>query len=102
MKTRRIPLGELESLDGDWIDRQRRPYVRSGTAFVPVKEGFSWDVDIPERRRFTGRKFFMAGSVAIIQGDEPTPEEVLAIERWKHPSGILWVRSYQGIRRVPR
>lgn len=101
MKTRRIPLGELASLDAEWIDRDRRPYIRTGTAYVPVKEGFAWEVEIPERRRFAGRKYFLTGSVAVIQGEEPTGEEVREIERWVHPSGVLWVRSCQGVQRIP-
>ncbi len=43
----------------------------------------------------------MAGSIAILQGKEPAPEEIDRIEAWKKPSAILWVRSYRGAERIP-
>jgi tRNA wybutosine-synthesizing protein 2 len=102
MKVRRVAPENLPALTGQsWVEKNRRPYVDGGVAFVPVRNGFDSDLDLPERRPYTGRGFAMIGSIAVLQGDEPTAEEVRQIEAWTHPTGILWVRSREGIMRIP-
>jgi tRNA wybutosine-synthesizing protein 2 len=102
MRSRRIPAGLLRSIrDDDWIDRNRRPYIAQGTAYVPVKEGYPWDTDLPPKASYEGRGFFMAGRTAIVQGSEPTQADLDRIEAWKKPAAILWVRSCRGVERIP-
>jgi len=102
MRSRRIPVELLRSVhDADWVDRDRRPYVTGAVAYVPVRDGHPWEVDIPKKAVYQGRGYFMAGRIAVFQGDEPTPAEIDQVEAWKKPSAILWVRSCSGVERIP-
>jgi tRNA wybutosine-synthesizing protein 2 len=102
MKARRVSLDRLAALkDEHWVERTRRPYVRDGIAYVPVRDGEDADAVLPERRPYTGRGFTMIGSIAVLQGDEPTDDQVRQIEAWMKPTGILWVRSRNGVLRIP-
>ncbi|NYT08291.1 MAG: SAM-dependent methyltransferase, partial [Methanomicrobiales archaeon] len=84
-----------------WVDRSRRPYVSQGTAYIPVKEGYFWDTELSPKILYRGRGFFMAGTIAILQGRKPTDTEIDRIEAWKKPAAILWVRSCRGVERIP-
>ncbi len=102
MRTRIIPAEMLRSLqDAPWIDTTRRPYREKDTAFVPVREGFSSDRILPPRHTYRGRRFTMIGSIAVLQGKEPTDEEIRELQEWKEPTAILWIRSYRGRERIP-
>jgi tRNA wybutosine-synthesizing protein 2 len=102
MKVRRVPPDHLPALTGeDWVDGTRRPYVDQGIAYVPVSDGNDFDLHLPERRTYTGTGFIMIGPIAVLQGEKPTEEEVRKIEAWKHPAGIIWVRSRDGVMRIP-
>ena len=102
MRSRRIPAELLSAVrDADWIDHTRRPYVEQGTAYVPVKEGYPCDIELPPKVPYQGRGFFMAGPIAIVQGRKPTTAEIDRIEAWKKPAAILWIRSYRGVERIP-
>ena len=86
MRSRRIPVELLRSVhDADWVDRDRRPYVTGAVAYVPVRDGHPWEVDIPKKAVYQGRGYFMAGRIAVFQGDEPTPAEIDQVEAWKKP-----------------
>jgi tRNA wybutosine-synthesizing protein 2 len=86
---------------GDWVDYQRRPYVSGATAFIPVKDGYPFDCEIAERRHYNGRGFFMLGEVAVIHGIKPSQQEVEKIVTFRHPKGILWIRSVHDTARTP-
>ncbi len=102
MRSRRVPAELLRSIrDADWVDWERRPYVSQGIAYVPVKDGYPSDTDLPPKISYRGRGFFMAGTIAILQGREPTVVEIDRIETWKKPAAILWVRSCRGVERIP-
>jgi tRNA wybutosine-synthesizing protein 2 len=102
MKARRIPPDLLPTLKNeDWVETSRGSYVRDGMAYVPVKEGYPYDMILPRRRAYTGRGFSMLGSIAVLQGEEPADEEIREVERWRKPTGIIWIRSCNGVLRIP-
>lgn len=102
MRVRQVPVPDLGHIDGEaWVDQQRRPYVRNGVAYVPVRDGYACEQVLPRRAPYTGRGFYLVGTIAILQGTEPTDAETAAIQAWKNPSGILWIRSYRGAERIP-
>jgi tRNA wybutosine-synthesizing protein 2 len=102
MRVRQVPLHDLQKIEGeDWWRRERSPYVSNGIAYVPVKDGYPADTELSPRRPYQGRGFFMIGTIAVLHGKEPTDAEILEIETWKNPTGIIWVRAYRGRERIP-
>jgi tRNA wybutosine-synthesizing protein 2 len=102
MRIRKIPADMLRSLrDAPWVDLTKKPYREKDTVFVPVREGYSFDEILPPRHPYRGRRFTMIGSIAVLQGKEPTDEEISELEEWKKPTAILWIRSCQGRERIP-
>jgi tRNA wybutosine-synthesizing protein 2 len=102
MKARRVAPESLASLkDEAWVEETRRPYVRDGVAYVPVRDGYDAELILPERKPYTGRGFTMIGSIAILQGEEPTIDEIRQLQEWKDPTGILWIPSRTGVLRIP-
>jgi tRNA wybutosine-synthesizing protein 2 len=102
MRIRKIPADMLRSLrDAPWVDLTKKPYREKDTVFVPVREGYSSDEILPPRHPYRGRRFTMIGSIAVLQGKEPTDEEISELEEWKKPTAILWIRSCQGRERIP-
>lgn len=103
MRVRIIPEEDLGGLDGDeWVDRTKRPFVEGGTAYVPVKDGYTFTTSLPARTPYAGRGYYMLGSVAVVQGRRPSHEEIQSIMNWKKPRGILWVKGCHGVERTPR
>jgi tRNA wybutosine-synthesizing protein 2 len=43
----------------------------------------------------------MIGDIAVLHGEEPTGNEIEAIAGFRHPRGILWIKSLQDITRTP-
>jgi tRNA wybutosine-synthesizing protein 2 len=102
MRVRQVSGKELRNIAGEeWWERKRRPYVSEGIAYVPVKDGYPADTELTPRVTYKGRGFYMVGTIAVLHGREPTRDEILEIETWKNPTGILWVRSYNGRERIP-
>jgi tRNA wybutosine-synthesizing protein 2 len=91
--------GELDT--ADWVDRTRAPYAEGDTLWVPVRASEPCDLEIPERKRYRGRWYFMLGDIAVLHGEEPTQKEIDAIVEFRHPCGVLWIRSLQDITRKP-
>lgn len=98
-----MPAGDLAGLcDAGWVDRPRRPYVRDGTAWVPVREGYPADGDLPEREPpYRGRGYHLIGDIAVLHGDAPTEGELAAIVRHCRPRGVIRVKGYLGAMRIP-
>ncbi|HEX3001855.1 MAG TPA: SAM-dependent methyltransferase [Methanoregula sp.] len=44
----------------------------------------------------------MTGDVAIIHGELPSPAEIESIIAFRHPRGIVWIESLDGVTRTPR
>lgn len=102
MKVRAIAPEDLARITAeDWVDPTRRPQVHDGIAYVPVREGFAFDDDLPERVQYHGRGFFMLGDVAVIHGSAPLPEEIDRIVALKKPRGIILIRSVRDPTRRP-
>ena len=80
MRVRAVSKENLSEIAGeDWIDPARNPYADGDVLWVPVREGMAYTHEIPERRRYAGRGFFMLGNVAVIHGRKPQPEELSLI-----------------------
>ncbi|MDV2482430.1 SAM-dependent methyltransferase [Methanoculleus sp. Wushi-C6] len=102
MRARKVPAAGLaDTLGAGWVDRTRRPYVRDGTAWVPVREGYPADADLPEREVYRGRGYHLIGDIAVLHGDAPTEEELAAILRHCRPRSIVRIRGYTGEMRIP-
>jgi tRNA wybutosine-synthesizing protein 2 len=102
MRARAVHTDQLAAVrDADWVDVTRRPYVEGETAWVPVKEGFSFEREIPDRHKYAGRGFFMLGDVAVIHGSRPSASEVDEIVSFRHPRGVLWIESLTDVTRTP-
>jgi tRNA wybutosine-synthesizing protein 2 len=91
--------GELAA--AGWVDRARAPYAEDDILWVPVIASESCDREIPDRKRYRGRGYYMVGDIAVLQGREPTRADVDAIVQFRHPRGILWIKSLQDITRTP-
>jgi tRNA wybutosine-synthesizing protein 2 len=102
MRARAIRVNELVAVrDEAWVDPARHPYMDGGTAWVPVRDGFSFDCEIPERCAYAGRGYFMLGDVAVVHGERPAADEVEGIVRFRHPHGVLWIASLADVTRIP-
>ena len=102
MRARAVRVDQLAAVrDADWVDATRRPYVEGETAWVPVKEGFSFEREIPHRHKYAGRGFFMLGDVAVIHGSRPADKEVDEIVSFRHPRGVLWIEALTDVTRTP-
>jgi tRNA wybutosine-synthesizing protein 2 len=86
----------------DWVDRSRRPYAQGNIAWVPVKEGETFTDDLPEKKPYSGRGFFMLGDVAVLHGKKPGREAIEEIVRFRHPRGVIWIESLNDVTRKPR
>lgn len=102
MRVRRVGKEALAAAVREpWADPSRRPYVEGETAWVPVREGYPCDDDLPERRPYGGRPFQMIGDTAVVRGRRPTAEEVAAILAWRRPACVLYLAAIEGVRRLP-
>jgi len=103
MRARRIAkkdLGEIGS--AAWADHSRSPYVEGDTAWVPVQPHEPYDAEIRKPPRYTGRGYYMAGDVAVVHGERPSGAELGEIVRFRHPRGVVWIESVQGVTRTPQ
>ena len=102
MKVRSVPRADLSRVSGEpWVDPAHRPCVIDGTAYVPVKNGFSFDREITAPPRYRGRGFFMIGDIAIVRGTAPAPDDLKKVVALRKPRGVLLVRAMDDITRVP-
>lgn len=103
MRVRRVPAAALREWCGAaWVDSTRRPYVEGATAFVPVRDGFSWELELPERNGRAIRGFQRIGDIVLFHGPRPDTAAVEDAVRRCRPRGVLWVRGHEGVERVPR
>ncbi|ABN57168.1 MULTISPECIES: class I SAM-dependent methyltransferase [Methanoculleus] len=102
MHARKVPAAALADIaDEEWVDPSRRPYVEGGIAWVPVREGYSADADLPERETYRGRGYHLLGDVAVVHGDAPTDEELAAIVEHCRPRGVVRVKGFIDAMRIP-
>ena len=102
MRTRRCPAKDLGACaTSAWVDASRRPFVKSGTAWIPVRDGYAWDEDLPERSNPAARGFQRLGDLVLFHGTRPDDAAVRdAVERCS-PRGVLWIRGHAGAERAP-
>lgn len=103
MRARKILLDSLSAAMADeWVDRTRKPYVSGGSAYVPVKDGFTADTELEERRPYRGRGYQMIGDIAVFHGKEPVQEEIDGVIEWKKPRAVIHINNYSGMMRLPQ
>lgn len=102
MRVRRIPIDRLTHNDtAGWSDPERSPYVEDGIAYVPVREGFPCDMDLPERDPYPGRGFQKLGDMVVFHGPRPSDGEIDTVVSWADPRGVLWISSVTDVTRTP-
>ncbi|KLK87986.1 methyltransferase [Methanoculleus sediminis] len=102
MRARKVPAAALADIaDAEWVDTSRRPYVEGGIAWVPVREGYSADTNLPERETYRGRGYHLVGDVAILHGEALTEEELAAIVEHCRPRGVVRVKGFIDAMRIP-
>jgi tRNA wybutosine-synthesizing protein 2 len=103
MRVRAVRKENIGVIDtADWVDRTRDPYAEGGILWVPVIDTEPCEREIPGRKRYRGRGYYMIGDIAVLHGDEPTRPEIEAIADFRHPRGILWIQTVEDITRTPR
>jgi tRNA wybutosine-synthesizing protein 2 len=85
----------------EWVDPSRRPFVEGGTAWIPVREGFVWDEDLPERANPARRGYQRLGDLVLFHGPRPDGAAVRDAVSRCSPRGVLWLRGHAGVERVP-
>jgi len=102
MRCRTVKTSELTRISGwEWADSSRRPYVKGDTAYVPVKDGYDADTEIEKRKRYSGPGYQMIGDIAVIHGSRPTESEITEIIEWKNPKGIILLKGFNSVKRIP-
>lgn len=102
MRTRRCPSRALGACAGaEWVDPSRRPFVDGGTAWVPVRDGYAWDEDLPERSDPAVRGYQRLGDLVLFHGPRPGEAAVRDAVARCSPRGVLWVSGHAGAERVP-
>ena len=102
MKVRRIPKHQLAQRRTEpWVDPTRRPYCRDDWAYLPVRDGLPYDLDLPERRPYTGPGYQRLGDTLLLHGRAPDTHELRTLIDWEHPACILLLNHHTGIMRLP-
>ena len=103
MNVRKVPKQNLPSLIGEpWVDASRRQYCREGCAYVPVREGFPYDEELPERPAYQGSGYQKMGDTLLLHGKVPNDGELQDLIRWEHPTCILFAENHAGVLRIPQ
>ena len=84
-----------------WVDPSRRSFVAGGTAWIPVREGYGWDEDLPERANPARRGYQRLGDLVLFHGPRPDGAAVRDAVSRCSPRGVLWLRGHAGVERVP-
>ena len=102
MKIRKISKRSLPiSPSEPWVDTTRRVYCEGDNAFVPVREGYPFETEIPDRSPYVGPGYQRMGDTLLLHGDAPTDEELAALIEWENPSCVLHAASHEGVLRIP-
>lgn len=102
MRARVVPAEALHEVQGcEWRDPARGIHLSEGRAYVPVRSGFPFDLEIGERSPYAGRGYQRLGEIVVVRGNRPTKEELEAILAWEQPRGVVWIRGHEGVLRRP-
>jgi len=93
-----VLLGNMQ--DEPWIDRTKNVFVDESAAYIPVKEGYPYDLELPPRKR-KERGFQKVGDIILFHGPCPTKTDLFFVLHAFSPAGVLWVHGHTGITRRP-
>lgn len=103
MKTRITQKSKLPAtLNEPWVDRTRRVYCDGDTAYVPVKDGEPYDIDLPDRHPGPQLSYQKLGDTIIIHTNPPTEQELNALLEWEKPACVLLQQTCEGVMRIPK
>jgi tRNA wybutosine-synthesizing protein 2 len=101
-----IPVRQLDIaflrniLNEPWVDETKKTFVHENIAYVPVKEGYPYDLELPSRKR-KERGFQKIGDIILFHGPCPSKEDLFFVLHAFSPVGVLWVHGHTGITRKP-
>ncbi len=102
MRARLVPLKDISDITNEpWVDQNRRPFVTSDGAYIPVREGYPSTHLLPSRKR-SGRGYQKLGDALIFHGDKPTAEELNEVRCHENPKTLYWITGHEGVMRRPR
>lgn len=102
MKVRRILKSRITNIWTEpWVDPDRRVYCEGDTAFVPVRDGYSFDLDLPDCRPYTGPGYQRLGDTLLLHGNAPTVEVLANLIAWEQPACVLQLNRHAGVLRLP-
>ncbi|HJJ42574.1 MAG TPA: SAM-dependent methyltransferase, partial [Methanocorpusculum sp.] len=102
MKARVVRKTEITKYKNeDWADLSRRVFCQGDTAYIPVKDGYHYDIELEERKPYRGIGYQKLSDTILIHGCTPTEEELSKILEWEKPSCILHIKSSCGVMRIP-
>ena len=103
MNVRKVPKQNLPFVISEpWVDASRRPYCREECAYVPVREGFPYDEELPERLPYQGTGYQKMGDTLLLHGRVPDDAELHDLIRWEQPACILHAENHAGVLRIPQ
>ncbi len=103
MKIRKISKRSLPNRASEsWVDTTRRVYCEGEYAFVPVKERYPFDGEIPDRTPYAGPGYQRMGDTLLLHGDAPTAEQLAALIAWEKPACVLHAAAHEGVMRTPK
>ncbi len=103
MKVRKIPKTSLLTLTGTepWRDTRRSIYCDGDSAYIPVLDGWPYDIEILERTPYTGPGYQRLGDTLLLHGASPSAKELAALIAWERPACILHLQHHDGVMRLP-
>ncbi|MDV0441685.1 SAM-dependent methyltransferase [Methanorbis furvi] len=104
MKVRRILKSSLPNLSRTetWRDNSRSIYCDGEYAYVPVLDGWPYDLEIPERAPYKGPGYQRLGDTLLLHGASPTDDELNDLIAWEQPACILHLQEHAGVMRLPK
>ena len=98
---RQVDTSFLRSMsDEPWIDQTKKAFVHENRAYIPVKDGYPYDLKLPPRKR-KERGFQKLGDIILFHGPCPTKADLFFVLHAFSPAGVLWVHGHTGITRRP-
>ena len=98
---RRVDIALLGSAQNEpWVDETKKTFVHEKIAYVPVKEGYPYDLELPKQKR-RGRGFQKIGDIILFHGPCPSKADFFFVLDAFSPAGVLWIHGHTGITRRP-
>ena len=98
---RMIDIASLQRVQSEtWVDQSAKVFVDAGIAYIPVREGYPYDLELSPRKR-KNRGFQRIGDIILFHGSCPTKADLFFVIDAFSPTGVLWVHGHRGITRRP-